>query len=502
MDSQPYLEPMQSSRSIVWASRRPAPRLVLVLLGILFAVSVYSGTSTAQTAGGEHSQQKSPKSSPAQIEHKISPQEEQQLFHDVDEIIAFAGKDTGLPVKNEVKRRLTSREEVEAYLENNMREDKDAQRLQRSELVLKKFGLIPRDFNLGTFLVALLREQVAGYYDPKTKTVNLLDWLGVDQQRPVLAHELTHALQDQSFDLKRWTEEGDSDLENKKNPTAADVANDESSEARQAVVEGQAMAVLIDYILAPLHQSLLDSPEIVQTLKQQMLSGTSDSPEFKTAPIFLKDELTFAYGYGLDFVAEVIRKRGKEQAFSGLLKNPPRTTRQIMEPATYLSGEQIPPMPLPNFGQIFKDYERFDIGAMGEFDVLILIEQYAGRKTAGELSRQWRGGYYYAAKPRGKSPAPLGLLYLSRWSSAESASKFASIYAMSLSERYQRVAEVGQSSQEQTSSRTAGINFRTWTTEDGPVVIEVEGPNVVVTEGLDAALAKQVKGQVFGADSK
>ncbi|MEP6643033.1 MAG: hypothetical protein ABJA69_00950, partial [Acidobacteriaceae bacterium] len=134
---------MQSSRSIVWASRRPARRLVLVLLGILFAVSVYSGTSTAQTAAGEHSQQKSPKSSPAQTEHKISPQEEQQLFHDVDEIIAFAGKDTGLPVKNEVKRRLTSREEVEAYLENNMREDKDAQRLQRSELVLKKFGLIP-----------------------------------------------------------------------------------------------------------------------------------------------------------------------------------------------------------------------------------------------------------------------------------------------------------------------------------------------------------------------
>jgi hypothetical protein len=52
--------------------------------------------------------------------------------------------------------------------------------------------------------VAMLREQVAGYYDVKTKTVNLLNWLDVEQQKPVLAHELTHALQDQSFGIEKW----------------------------------------------------------------------------------------------------------------------------------------------------------------------------------------------------------------------------------------------------------------------------------------------------------
>ncbi len=436
----------------------------------------------------------------SQAEHKISAQEAQQLFHDVDEIVAFASEDTGLPIKSEVKRRLTSREEVVAYLENNMREDKDAQRLQRSELVLKKFGLIPRDFNLGKFLVALLREQVAGYYDPKTKTVNLLDWLGADQQRPVLAHELTHALQDQSFNLKDWMKEADTDLENKADPTPEDVADDEIGEARQAVVEGQAMVVLIDYILAPLHQSLISSPEIMQTLKQQMLSGTADTPEFKSAPIFLKDELTFAYGYGLDFVGELLRQHGKEKAFAGLLKDPPRTTRQIMEPATYLAGEKIPAMPLPNFKQIFGDYERFDIGAMGEFDVSILLEQYAGRKAASDLYPQWRGGYYYAAKPKGKPDAPLGLLYLSRWSGAESASKFAAIYAKALTQRYQQISESTQS--DKSSADFGGLALRTWTTEQGPVVIDVEGENVLVTEGFDTALRKQVGQQLFGTAAK
>src|SRR4029077_13512759 len=108
-----------------------------------------------------------------------------------------------------------------------------AKRLRRSELVLKKVGLLPRDFDLGKFLVVLLREQVAGYYDPKTKTVNLLDWLDVEQQRPVLAHELTHALQDQSFGLEKWMKGDASDPESKNEPTVADIANDETATARQ-----------------------------------------------------------------------------------------------------------------------------------------------------------------------------------------------------------------------------------------------------------------------------
>ncbi len=235
--------------------------------------------------------------------------------------------------------------------------------------MLKKFGLLPRDFDLQTFLVALLREQVAGYYDIKTKTVNLLDWIDSEQQRPVLAHELTHALQDQSFGLEKWMKVGDTDLNDKKETTAADIENDEISEARQAVVEGQAMVVLVDYLLAPTDQSIITSPQIADALKEGMLVGSDDSPEFKDAPIFLKEELTFPYRYGLDFETELLRTGGKEKAFASAFANPPRTTRQIMEPKTYFSGEQLEPMRLPDFQRDFKNYERFDVGAIGEFDV-------------------------------------------------------------------------------------------------------------------------------------
>src|SRR5437667_1762220 len=269
----------------------------------------------------------------AETEHKISSKEAEELFRSVDEILKFASKDTGLAIRHEVKRGLTRRDEVVAYIEKHMAEDEDAQRLRRSELVLKKFGLLPRDFNLQTFLVALLREQVAGYYDPKTKTVNLLDWIDPEQQQPVLAHELTHALQDQSFGLEKWMKAGAADLAgNSRDSTQGDIENDETAAARQAVVEGQAMVVLIDYMLAPTGQSLKDSPQIVEALKQGMLLGTADSIQFHNAPLYLKEALTFPYRFGIDFVADVLAKDGKEKAFAGVFANPPRTTREVMDP--------------------------------------------------------------------------------------------------------------------------------------------------------------------------
>src|SRR6202451_2736992 len=316
-------------------------------------------TSPAQSAAT----QESDKPGPPKEEVKITPREAEELFHSVDEILTFDSKQTGLAIKKEVKRKLTSREEVVSYLTKHM-DDEDTQRLRRSELVLKKFGLLPRDFDLEKLLVSLLREQIAGYYDPKTKTVNLLDWVAIDQQEPVMAHELTHALQDQSINLNRWMKKSDKDLgEIKKNPTPADIENDEIDDAREAVVEGLAEAMMLEYELAPVGRSLADSPDLVDTMESQMASGTDDSTVFKDAPIFLRESLTFPYSYGLKFIVTMMQKGGKEKAFAGVLQNPPHTTRQIMQPDTYLSGEKIDPMPVPEFKRDFKNYVKFDIGA-------------------------------------------------------------------------------------------------------------------------------------------
>lgn len=438
------------------------------------------------------------------VEPKISPQEAEKLFRSVDEILTFASKDTLFPIKHEVKRQLIGRDEVEAYVSKHTSEDEDAKRLRRSELVLKKFGLLPKDFDLGKFLVVLLKEQVAGYYDPKTKTVNLLDWLGADQQKPVLAHELTHALQDQSFNLEKYMKPADTDLSNKKQVNAEDIENDEVSTTRQAVVEGQAMAVLVDYMLEPMGLSMKDSPQVVQSLRDGMLVGTADAVEFHNAPIYLKEALTFPYRYGIDFIAELEVKGGKEKAFADLFRNPPRTTRQIMEPKTYLSGEHLEPMQVPDFRQVFKNYDRFDVGAVGEFDVAILIDQYGGAELSNKMFPHWRGGYYYAVRPKGDAAAPLALLYASRWSTSEKAANFAAIYASALNKRYLHVRDVPVNGKEP-AIKTEALDHltgkRAWLTEDGPVVIDVQGDTVVITESLDEATTDILEQAVFATSA-
>ena len=356
---------------------------------------------------------------PEDKEVKITPEEAEELFHSVDEILAFDSKQTGLPIKKEVKRRLTSRDEVVSYLTKHMK-DEDMKRLRRSELVLKKFGLLPRDFDLEKLLVDLLREEVAGYYDPKTKTVNLLDWVPMEEQEPVMAHELTHALQDQSIGLDKWMKKGDKDLgEIKKDPTPEDIENDEIDDAREAVIEGQAASH--DVSICPVPNRTLDRRFSGSGGKHGIgnLDRDAEHQGLQRRSHFHERVADFPYSYGMEFVVKLMASGGKEKAFAGVLANPPHTTRQIMQPETYLSGEKIEPMPVPEFKRDFKDYMKFDIGAMGEFDVAVLIEQYAGKELSKLMCPEWRGGYYYAAHPKTDPTAPLGLLYVSRWSSAE-----------------------------------------------------------------------------------
>jgi hypothetical protein len=454
-------------------------------------------TAPPQTPAGEGA-----RATQANPETTVSPKEAKELFRSVDEILQFASEDTGLPIKHKVKRRLAKRDEVQSYIEKSFKDDKDAKRLERSSEVLKKFGLLPRDFDLSTFLVAMLREQVAGYYDEKTKTVNLLNWLDAEQQKPVLAHELTHALQDQSFGLEKWmkgsTEDTDKKHNKKDDPSPDDIKNDEETSARQAIVEGQAMVVLLDYSLTPLGKTLLDSPQIVEALKQGMLVGTPDSPKFRDAPIFLKEELTFPYRYGLDFTAALLQAGGKELAYAGAFQNPPKTTREIMEPKTYLAHEKLEPVRMIDMEKDLKDYVPFDIGAMGEFDVDVLVEQYAGRDAATAIYPEWRGGYYFAGKPKANPSAPIAVLYVSRWSNAAKAAEFAAIYAKSLAQRYQKRQGLGTDGKVAEDAPPAD-SWRTlrgrhaWLTEEGIVVIEVRGDAVLISEGLDDDTTKKVE---------
>jgi hypothetical protein len=426
---------------------------------------------------------------PAAPEHTLTPEEEKDLLASVDEIFHFASQDTLLPLKHSVKKAIVSREHVAKYLSDKMESDVDRIRFERSELVLKKFGLLPRTFDLHSFLIKLLTEQVAGYYDEKTKTMNLLDWNEAEMQKPVMAHELTHALQDQSYNLEKMSKHEEEVEKRGLQDLDALLRNDEASSARTAVLEGQAMIVMLDYVLAPLGQSVQARPETVDIMQAGVLEKSKDSPVFDSAPPLLQEELIFPYRQGMGFIKELLVAGGKKAAFTGALDRLPQTTREIMEPKEYLAGRRVPPLLLPDLGFLKKDYEGYDAGAVGELDVQILLKIYADEKVAARLSREWRGGAYYAAGKKGVTPpdknssAHVGLYYISKWSNEAAAQEFAKIYANALKQRYSGVQRDGGATKP---------GLEKFTTADGLIFIQQTGSAVVASESFDPASADQL----------
>ena len=436
-------------------------------------------------------------------ETHITPDEAKQLFSLVDELLKFSSQESGFPIKSDVKRQLTTRANVEHYLTEKFDEDEDAKRMQRSEIVLKKFGLLDRDFNLKPFLLALLKEQIEAYYDPKTKTVNMLDWISVDEQKPVLAHELTHALQDQHLDLDKWSDQTPPDVSLTAGEDSDHLAKDELDTAREAVTEGQATAVMMDNILKPMGKSLIGDPEIVDYIKQQM-AGSDNSPMLARAPLLLSESLLFPYREGLSFEQDVWMDRGQTAAFTGALDRPPSSSWEILNPREYEQGH-VPAIPyLPDIHPLVdKTYRPYDIGQVGQLDLHILAGLFGGDGAARDLTPAWDGGIYWAGQRLNATPAEqattksISLFYLSVWKNTASAQAFVHLYTDELGRKYSGLKP--DTTAAKISDTPDGTVEQVYSSNEGPVVITRRGKLVFVSESFELPLARKLASLILSA---
>ena len=426
----------------------------------------------------------------AKPETHLTPEQAKALFASVDELVKFAAEETGLPLKHEVKRTLTSRAAVEKYLQEKFDEDEDSKRMQRGEIVLKKFGLLDRDFNLKPFMLELLKEQIAGYYDAKTRTVYMLDWLDAEEQKPVLVHELTHALQDQHTDLVKFSDQTPAEVSHKVAEDNDHLGRDEMDTARDAVLEGQAMAVFLDYSLKPLGKSLVGNPELLETLESQM-SGTDDSPVLARAPILLSRSLLFPYQDGLSFEQDVWMDKGQKAAFEGVLDAPPASSWEVMNPRGYEAGKRGAVLNMPDIHPLVDGtYRAYDIGQVGELELQILTQILGGEQTARELTPAWDGGIYWAGQKLTAKTATeqaktdsIGLLYLSAWKNHKAAEVFARLYSEGVGRKYSGVT---------LDKEHAEAGETLYATSEGPVVITVKGKYVFVAESFELETARKL----------
>ena len=307
-----------------------------------------------------------------------APNSNGYFFQAADEVLAEMSKLLSMPILHPVKKSLRSREEIRAYLLAQEKKDKDSAKDYADQRTLEMFGLLPKDFPLEQTLNDILTEQIAGLYDPDSQEFFISDWTSPAELRMVMAHELTHALQDQHYHIDTWRD--------------AAKPNDDAELARDAVLEGAAVAAMLDYMLRDQGKGVRDLPAIDPSL---VVGDTSSSPLFSKAPMVIRDELLFPYLAGMDFTQAVLKATSGWPDFGRVFANPPQSTQQIMHPDLYLNGVTRAPVTLPDFSTLLPaDWKKLDENLMGEFGLQEVLKQFLAEPRALDLSPAWAGDRY------------------------------------------------------------------------------------------------------------
>ena len=360
-----------------------------------------------------------------------------------------------LPVLRQVRSGAQSRAEIEQMLIRNLNESATPDETTAAEVAMKKFGLAPADFQLRPFLVKLLTEQVAGYYDPKTQEFYLADWIDLDGQRPVMAHELTHALQDQHFNLRRFESwpKHDSDAEM----------------AAHALVEGDASYLMMQYAARdPLRQ--------LAFLKSMMSEGAGASEQIEKAPRVLREQILFPYIQGMMWTAQVYKQGGWE-AVSAAYKNLPKSSEQILHTEKYNAGEAPQKVAVRDLSSsLGRGWRMADNDVQGEWGCYILLDELLQSVEVSKRAAAGWGGDRYALF-MGPRRTDVVVALKTVWDTEADAREFFDAWVRRTSKRYgAEPAEV------------APADRQVWRTKEGAVVVERRGAAVVVIEGLPDGL--------------
>ena len=387
-----------------------------------------------------------------------------------------------LPVLRPVRSGAQSRQEIERMLVSKLNKQISPPEIHAIEQSLKKFGFVPRDFAYRPFIISLLTEQVAGYYDPAARRFHLADWIDLEAQKTVMAHELTHALQDQHFNLRRFENWPRSDSD--------------AQLAAHSLIEGDATLTMMHY--------LLKHPALAAEFMRSFGSESVSSEKFDKAPRSIKQTLLFPYLQGLNWATRVHAQGG----WSGLSKayaQLPQSTEQILHAEKYFNREAPRTVRLPNFTNLLNGGQQQPATPRGRGKTTNPQSAIRNPKSSGwrqietDVNGEW--GYYLALDEFLKSPAEsnraaagwggdryalyehsttgeLFLVQVALWDTLEDAKEFFDAYVKRTGLRYPEVTQTPENKNANTETT------RRWQTREGVVLIELRGAKVIILEGI------------------
>lgn len=378
-----------------------------------------------------------------------------------------------LPILQPVKSGAQSRAQIENMLVKNLYEQMTSAEMHATEVAYRKFGLAPANFEYRPFIIKLLLEQIAGYYDPVTREFYLADWLELETQKPVMAHELTHALQDQHFNLRRFQKwpHGDSDAQL----------------AAHSLIEGDATLAMMVY--------MAKNPLVALAFTRSLNTGVS-TEQFNQAPRALRESLIFPYLQGSQWATGVYKRDG----FAGLSKaftNLPLSTEQILHPEKYFTNEKPLKLTLPDLSSLLNapvkpassspptahsplptvSWRRIDSDVNGEWSYYLLLDQFLSSPAESRRAAAgWAGDRYDVYE--GAAPGQVMIAQVSAWDTEADAREFFDAYVKRTELRYPK-ANLLTDTQHPTTD-----TLRMWQTNEGQVVMELRGLRVTIIEGL------------------
>ncbi len=398
----------------------------------------------------------------------------------------------GLEFLRDIEQAHQSVEDLQEVLERELEYSYPGDALEVLEKRLLKFGFIASPIDLRAQLMRMFSQQIAGYYDPREERMVLIDksagmrtsggmfpmelvsqWLitsaGLSLEEILLAHELTHAVQDQHFDLLSLPIET--------------LDPEDGTSAVKALIEGDATLVMFDYMLALQGLDVTDAPELSESLhawvKNPLVRGFS---MFQPVPRYLMDNLLFPYVYGFDFVLH-LKLRGGWEGVNRAYREIPVSTEQILHPEKYFDEIDLPTIiTLSALPEELFEWQAIERNTLGEFNISLLLDGYLPAADAKIASSGWDGDRFVLFEHFRNSDSQkqnLLLAWYTTWDSEKESRDFFHKYAMFLEKRY------GGDKTESSSIPVLPVpDIQQWSLSGGEVLLERRGQDVLLLDGV------------------
>ncbi|MEX2528391.1 MAG: DUF6782 family putative metallopeptidase [Gemmatimonadota bacterium] len=312
------------------------------------------------------------------------------------QLLPILSRKAGLPLKGPVMVERRSRAALEGFLLERLDEELPPQRADHIARAYHLLGLVAGDLDLRALLVQVYMEQVAGYYDPATSTLYLLEDQPPEATQGILVHELVHAVQDQAQDLDALTHR--------------DRGTDARS-AAQSAIEGHATLVMLEAMAEQLQGEEVDLSEIPDfsgALAPALENLTATAPALARAPAVIQESLLFPYVEGASFVHAIWVAEGRAPPFNRLL---PAATVDVLHPLDFLERKGWTPQ-RPVLTSSPDGYEILFTETLGAQDLRILLRDLGHRDPRGAV-RGWVGDSVILLQSA--STGEVGLVFLSLW---------------------------------------------------------------------------------------